>query len=62
MTEERPLHPQDPAEGDEESVPAPGADKAGADEGTDENTRQAEHPQEPAEGAEEDVESPGAGQ
>ncbi len=62
MSEERPVHPQEPAEGSEEDVGAPGADRAGDDERTAEG-QQAEssaHPQEPAEGSEEDVGAPGA--
>ena len=65
MTEERAVHPEEPAEGAEENVPTPGAQKsdegdggttgeAGAEEGS------AQHPQEPAEGGEDEVEEPGA--
>lgn len=63
MSEERQIHPQEPAEGSEEDVEAPGAEKAGEPgRGQEENTEEssAEHPQEPAEGGEEDVEAPGA--
>ncbi len=31
MSEERPRHPQEPAEGSEEDVEAPGAERAGDD-------------------------------
>ena len=64
MSEEPRVHPQEPAEGGEEDVQAPGADRArekeGAaqDAGTEERPRQ--HPQEPAEGAEDDEGAPGA--
>jgi hypothetical protein len=60
MTEERQQHPQEPAEGAEEDVGAPGADRAGDDRGVGGETRPSEHPEEPAEGSEEDVEAPGA--
>jgi hypothetical protein len=65
MSEERPQHTQEPAEGDEEDVGAAGAERAGSSEGTGENAGDYEgqtsvRPQEPAEGGEEDVEAPGA--
>lgn len=65
MSEERrQVHPQEPAEGSEEDVEAPGAEKAGEDRGTADGTsaeeRSYEHPQEPAEGGEDEVEAPGA--
>ena len=60
MSEERPEHPQDPAEGGEEDVGAPGADQAGANRGTGGEAKPSGHPEEPAEGSEEDVEAPGA--
>lgn len=64
LSEERPVHPREPAEGSEEDVGAPGADRAGDDEGTVEGEgEQAEtsaHPQGPAEGSEEAVGAPGA--
>ena len=62
MSEERPLHPQEPAEGAEENVAPPGAEKAGEDRGTAEGADPgaSQHPQEPAEGGNEDVEAPGA--
>ena len=64
MNEEREVHPQEPAEGAEEDVAPPGADKASEGdetaEGADAERRSRQHPQEPAEGGEEDVEAPGA--
>ncbi len=61
MNEERQQHPQEPAEGSEEDVGAPGADRAGDDDrGVGGEARPSEHPEEPAEGSEEDVEAPGA--
>jgi hypothetical protein len=64
MSEERPEHPQEPAEGGEEDVGAPGADRPGDDrratESTDDEAKPSAHPEEPAEGREEDVEAPGA--
>ena len=62
MSEERGVHPQEPAEGSEEAVGAPGAEKAGEDRGTAEGAEpgSSQHPQEPAEGGEDEVEAPGA--
>lgn len=63
MSEERQQpHPQEPAEGSEESVGAPGADRTeGGSQGIpDDAPNQAPHPQEPAEGGEEDVGAEGA--
>ncbi len=60
MTEERQQHPEEPAEGAEEDVGAPGADRAGDDRGAVGETRPSEHPEEPAEGSEEEAEAPGA--
>ncbi len=62
MSEERQVHPQEPAEGAEEDVGAPGAEKAGEDRGPAEGAEpgSSQHPQEPAEGGEDDVEAPGA--
>ncbi len=64
MTEEQPQHPQEPAEGGEEDVGAPGADRPSEGVGTPEipggEGRPSDHPDEPAEGGEEDVEAPGA--
>jgi hypothetical protein len=63
MSEEQPQHTQEPAEGAEEDVRAPGADRSkngeSATGNTDEEDRASEHTQEPAEGDEEDVEAPG---
>jgi hypothetical protein len=63
MSEERQQHPREPAEGAEEDVGAPGADRAKSGERTAGNADDAagasEQPQEPAEGAEDDVEEPG---
>jgi len=59
MSEERPQHPQEPAEGGDEDVGAAGAERAGDEEGTSQNAgdepRPSTHPQEPAEGGDEDV-------
>ncbi len=64
MNEEREVHPQEPAEGSEQDVRAPGADRADGEEDVGEDLsaeeRSRQHPQEPAEGAEEDVRAPGA--
>ena len=64
MSEERPQHPQEPVEGDDENVEAPGADRPSSGGGTAEGTggegKPSVHPQEPAEGSEEDVEVPDA--
>ena len=58
MTEERAEHPQEPAEGSQEDVEAPGAEGSEKEgEGTTEDApKPGQHPQEPAEGSEEDVE------
>lgn len=64
MSEERQVHPQEPAEGAEEDVGAPGAEKESDDRGTaggfSAEERSSEHPQEPAEGGEEEAEASGA--
>jgi hypothetical protein len=64
MSEEKGIRPRDPAEGGEDEVEAPGADKAGQDretvEGTSGRDESGQHPQEPAEGGEDEVEAPGA--
>ena len=64
MSEERTEHPREPAEGSEQDVGAPGADRPandrGATERADEEAGPSQHPAEPAEGGEEDVEAPGA--
>ena len=65
MSEERrAVHPQEPAEGADEAVEAPGAEKAGdpsnpktADGASDE--QRSAHPDEPAEGGEDEVDAPG---
>ncbi len=66
MSEERQVHPQEPAEASEEDVQAPGADRADAQEEVAEDLsaqeRSHQHPQEPAEGADEEVGAPGADQ
>jgi len=60
--ERRPVHPQEPAEGADEAVEAPGVERAGdpsnpetADR-SDEEQRSA-HPDEPAEGGEDQVDN-----
>jgi hypothetical protein len=61
MSEERPQHTQEPAEGADEDVEAPGVERAsGPKEGGDEEAGPGQHTQEPAEGSDEDVEEPGA--
>ena len=64
MSEEKGIHPREPAEGGEDEVEAPGADKPNQDhettEGTSGRDESGEHPQEPAEGGEDEVEAPGA--
>jgi hypothetical protein len=62
MSEERPQHTQEPAEGTDEDVGAAGAERAGEKqfENTDEEDTTPPHTQEPAEGSDEDVEAPGA--
>ncbi len=67
MSEERrAVHPQEPAEGAEEDVEAPGVENAGdpsdpatADAVSDE--QRSAHPDEPAEGGEDQEDAPGAG-
>ena len=60
MSEERPQHPQEPAEGSDEDVGAPGTERAGGAQDVGDEAWPSRHPQEPAEGGEEDVETPGA--
>ena len=64
MSEERPQHTQEPAEGSDEDVGAAGAERAGGVQGevqnADEEAPAPTHTQQPAEGGEEDVEAPGA--
>ena len=64
MSEERPQHTQEPAEGGEEDVQVQGADRASSGEGSTEKAedRPYARTQEPAEGGEENVEAPGADQ
>ena len=64
MSEERPQHTQEPAEGSEEDVQVQSADRGSAGEGSTEKAedRPSARTQEPAEGGEEDVEAPGADQ
>ena len=57
---EKPQHPQEPAEGNEEDVGAPGAERAGSTENAGDEATPSTHPQEPAEGSEENVDAPGA--
>lgn len=60
MNEERPQpHPQEPAEGADEDVQAPGADRPGDPSNpatADGDEERAPHPDEPAEGGEDQVE------
>lgn len=60
MTEERPRHTQEPAEGSDEDVGAAGAERAGETDKNAEGPQPSRHPQEPAEGSKEDVEERGA--
>jgi hypothetical protein len=59
VSEERPQHTQEPAEGSDEDVEAAGAEEA--DEQTERITR-TWHTHESAEGGDKDVEKPGAEQ
>jgi hypothetical protein len=59
MSEERPQHTPEPAEGADEDVQAPGAERASGPKGGEE-AGPTRHTQEPAEGSDEDVEAPGA--
>jgi hypothetical protein len=64
LSEEKNIHPRDPAEGGEDEVEATGADKASQDrdtaEGVSGRDESGQHPQQPAEGGEDEVEAPGA--
>jgi hypothetical protein len=61
MSEERPQHTQEPAEGSDEDVETPGVERAsGPKGGGDEEAGPGPHTQEPAEGSDEDIEQPGA--
>ncbi len=61
MSEERKaVHPQEPAEGADESVEAPGAERSGAPSnpetaGEADAEKRSAHPQEPAEGGDDEV-------
>ena len=63
MSEERPQHTRKPAEGSDEDVGAPGAERGEGAQGQFQNTDEEEttptHTQEPAEGEDENVEAPG---
>ena len=60
MSEERPQHTQEPAEGADDNVEAKGAEKAGeTDKGT-QGAPASRHTQEPAEGSDDSVDGPGA--
>jgi hypothetical protein len=66
MSEERPQHTQEPAEGSDEDVEAPGAQRAAQSgaaaqtPGGEARASRPRHTAEPAEGADEDVEAPGS--
>ncbi len=60
MTEERPQHTEEPAEGSDEDVDAAGAERAGETDKNAEEPQPSQHSQEPAEGSKEDVEARGA--
>ncbi|MDQ3286249.1 MAG: hypothetical protein M3P92_11240 [Actinomycetota bacterium] len=60
MSEERPQHTQEPAEGSDEVVGAAGAERAGETDKEAEGSQPSQHTQEPAEGSEEAVEERGA--
>ena len=60
MSEERPQHTQEPAEGADEDIEAEGAEKAGeTDKGTKEPSP-SRHTEEPAEGSDENVDEAGS--
>ena len=60
MSEERPQHTQEPAEGADDAVEAKGAEKAGETDRGTEGPPPSRHTDEPAEGSDESVEEPGA--
>lgn len=60
MSEERSQHPQEPAEGGDEDVENPGAERAGETDRETDGAHPSRHPEEPTEGSEEDVQAPGA--
>ena len=64
MSEERPQHTHEPAEGEEQDVEAQGADRPSSGQGSTEEAeyRSPARPQDQAEGGEEEVEAPGAEQ
>ncbi len=62
MSEERPQHTQEPAEGSDEDVEPAGAQRAEEADEQAERVPRARHTQELAEGGDEDVEKPGAEQ
>ena len=61
MSEERPQHTQEPAEGSDEDVETPGFERAsGSKGGGDEEAGLNPHTHEPAEGSDEDIDQPRA--
>ena len=61
MSEERAQqHPQKPAEGSDEDVEVPGAERIGDTDKNAEGAQPNQHPVEPAEGSEEDIDAAGA--
>ena len=60
MNEERVQHPQEPAEGSDEDIEAPGAERAGETNKVAEGAQPSQHPVCPAEGSEEDIGAAGA--
>jgi hypothetical protein len=60
MSEERTQHPQEPAEGSDEDVEAPGAERVRDTDKDAEGAQPSQHPVEPAEGSEEDIDAAGA--
>jgi len=62
MSEERPQHTREPAEGSDEDVEAAGAQRAGETDKGAQRAQQSPHTEEPTEGSEEDVDTPGAEQ
>ncbi|QIN78218.1 hypothetical protein GBA65_06510 [Rubrobacter marinus] len=60
MSEERPQHTQEPAEGADEDVEARGAEKATETDGDTGGAPSTRHTEEPAEGSDESVDEPGA--
>ena len=60
MSEERPQHTQEPAEGADDDVEAKGAQKAGETDKDTGGPPPSRHTEEPAEGSDEDVDEPDA--